>query len=64
LREQLGTAGEEILATTDLATVGDLAALLRGRGGAWSEHLAEDETILVAINQEMARPETLIEDGD
>jgi len=64
LREQLGTAGEALLATAELATVGDLAALLRRRGGVWSEVLAEGETILAAVNQEMARPETPIEDGD
>jgi len=64
LREQLGTAGEVLPATAELATVGDLAALLRKRGGAWSEVLAEDETILAAVNQELAHPETLIRDGD
>jgi len=64
LREQLGTASEEFAAADELPTVGDLAASLRGRGGIWSELLAEDETILVAVNQEMARPDTLIKDGD
>jgi len=64
LREQLGTAGEEFPATAELVTVGDLTASLRGRGGIWSELLAEDESILVAVNQEMARPETSIKDGD
>jgi len=64
LREQLGTAGEELLSAAESATVGDLAALLRRRGGAWSELLAEGETILAAVNQEMARPETPVRDGD
>jgi len=64
LREQLATAGEELPAAAGLATVGDLAALLRGRGGIWSDLLAEGETILAAVNQEMARPETPIKDGD
>jgi len=64
LREQLGAASEALPATAELATVGDLAAFLRGRGSAWSEVLAEDETILAAVNQEIARPETPIKDGD
>jgi len=64
LREQLGTTGEELPAAAKLATVGDLTAILRGRGGIWSDLLAEDETSLVAVNQEMARPETPIKDGD
>jgi len=64
LREQLGAAGEEIPLAAGPATVGDIMALLRRRGGAWSEVLAEDGPILAAVNQEMARPETPVEDGD
>ncbi len=64
LREQLGTAGEEIPSPAEPTTVADLAALLHRRGGVWSEVLAEGETILAAVNQEMARPETPVEDGD
>jgi molybdopterin synthase sulfur carrier subunit len=64
LREQLGTAGEEIPPDAGLATVADLSALLRRRGGAWSDILGEGMTIMAAVNQEMARPETAIKDGD
>jgi molybdopterin synthase sulfur carrier subunit len=65
LREQLGTAGEEIPFTAGLTTVGNLAALLRQRGGAWSDVLGEEgETIMAAVNRAMARPETPINDGD
>lgn len=64
LREQLGTAGEEIPPEPDLATVGDIAALLRDRGGVWRDALDERGAILVAVNQEMARPETAVADGD
>ena len=62
LREQLGTAGEDLPAT--VATLGDLAAALRGRGGAWAEAFAPDQTVMVAVNQELARPETPVADGD
>ena len=64
LREQLGTAGEDIPFAEDLATVGDVAARLKRRGGAWSELLAEDEKIMAAVNQEMAHSDTLVKDGD
>lgn len=63
LRERLGSTGEEI----DLpgpATVGDIAALLRTRGAPWSDALGEEQTVMAALNQEMARPETLVRDGD
>lgn len=64
LREQLDAAGEEIPPNSELATVADLTALLRGRGDAWSDVLGEETTIMAAVNQEMARPETTIKDGD
>ena len=64
LREQLGAAAEEIPSDAGLATVADLTALLRRRGGVWAEILGESETIMTAVNQEMARPETAVEDGD
>lgn len=64
LREQLGTAGEKIPPGAGTETVADIAALLRRRGGAWSEVLGKGETIMAAVNQEMARPETRIKDGD
>jgi molybdopterin synthase sulfur carrier subunit len=64
LREQLGTAGEEIPPDAGLTTVADLSALLRRRGGPWSDILGESETIMTAVNQEMARPETGVKDGD
>lgn len=64
LREQLGTAGEEISSDGGPTTVGELAALLRQRGGNWSNVPGEGETVMAAVNQEMARPETSIGDGD
>jgi sulfur-carrier protein len=61
LREQVGTPGEEV-DPAGIATVGDLAARLAGRGGPWSEAL--DGRVKVAVNQEMARPDTPVRDGD
>lgn len=64
LREQLGTAGEALPPAPESATVGDILAWLRRRGGVWSKVLAEGETVLAAVNQDMARPETPVRDGD
>ena len=64
LREQVGSAGEEIEAASDLATVADIAARLRQRGSPWSDILRQDQTVMAAVNQEMARPETPVKDGD
>lgn len=64
LREQLGTAGEELPSGPDSATVADLAAVLRGRGGTWADAFAPGQSVLAAVNQELARGETLVADGD
>ena len=64
LREQLGTAWEELPGRPDAATVADLAAALRRRGGPWAEAFAADQSMLASVNQELARGETAVADGD
>jgi molybdopterin synthase sulfur carrier subunit len=64
LRERLGCAGERIELPATVHNPAELLVHLRGRGGAWAEALGEGETVLCAVNQEMARPETPIRDGD
>lgn len=63
LRERVGRAGEE-LPLDGISCVGDLLDRLRARGGAWAESLDAGQRVLVAVNQEMARPETPIAGGD
>ncbi len=64
LRERLGCDRERL----DLPEgVDDLAALidfLRQRGGDWAEVLGGEQPVLMAINQEMAKPDDAIADGD
>jgi molybdopterin synthase sulfur carrier subunit len=64
LRERLGCAREQIELPIAVTTAAELIAHLRARGGAWREALGEGETVLIAVNQEMARPEAPIQDGD
>jgi molybdopterin synthase sulfur carrier subunit len=64
LREQLGTAGEELPSEPHLATVTDLANTLRRRGGTWADAFAPDQPVLAAVNQEVARGDTALTDGD
>ncbi len=62
-REELGTAEERI----DSGRVDTLDALLlelRGRGGAWSRLFAEDQRVMMAVNQEVADRSTRLADGD
>lgn len=63
LRERLACAVEE-LPPMCLTDVNKLVAMLRIRGGVWDEVFAQDQTIMVAVNQELAGFETEIKDGD
>jgi molybdopterin synthase sulfur carrier subunit len=64
LRERLGTDAETLELSDDAATVAHIAAALRSRGVPWNEVLSESQTILVAVNQEMATLENPVRDGD
>ncbi len=64
LREQLGTAGEQLDLPPDVSTVADLIAFLAGRGGIWADALTGGETLMTAVNHEMARADSSIRDGD
>jgi molybdopterin synthase sulfur carrier subunit len=62
LREQLGTAGEDLDASA--TTVAGLRSMLMARGGAWQSALAQGKALRVAVNQEMAQPTTPVKPGD
>jgi sulfur-carrier protein len=64
LREQLGTAGEEVELPEDVGTLGALRAHLASRGGAWQTALAEGRLVRMALNQDMAKPGAALRGGD
>lgn len=64
LRESLGLAQEQLGVSDDIGSIADLLAHLRRRGEPWSTTLGENESVLTAVNQEIARPDTRIKDGD
>jgi len=65
LRERLGVAGEEIdVSLLDASSVAGVLTLLCARGGLWLEVLGDDRSVLMALNQEMARPQSAVSDGD
>ncbi len=63
LRERLGQSGEA-LPVEDSHTVADLIARLRQRGGVWAETMDAEQTLMMAVNQVMAGPQTRVSDGD
>lgn len=64
LREALGTGSETLELPPGIRTVAALTEWLRARGGDWQVQLAPDKPVRVAVNQEMATPETAVADGD
>lgn len=64
LRERLDSPGERLPLPPEVETVAELIAHLRARGGIWSEAMSDGERLMMAVNQELARPETRLEDGD
>ncbi|AOZ51082.1 molybdopterin converting factor subunit 1 [Chromobacterium vaccinii] len=62
LRETLGVESEQL--DSEAANVAELLAELRQRGQVWALELAADKVFRVAVNQEMARPDTPLADGD
>jgi len=64
LREQLGTAAEEVELPSGVSTVAGLRSHLMQRGGAWQSVFADRKLVRVAVNQDMAQPVSPIKAGD
>ncbi len=64
LREQLGTAAEDIELPAGVASVSALRAYLGARGGAYAKAFSDKSAVRIAVNQEMAAPARAIKAGD
>jgi molybdopterin synthase sulfur carrier subunit len=62
-REELGIASEQI-ELDGLSSIGYLLDRLRQRGDAWGRLFAEDQRVMMALNQELADRETPLKAGD
>lgn len=62
-REELGVASEQI-ELDGLTTMGELLACLRRRGEAWGRLFAEDQRVMMAVNQALADRNTPLKEGD
>jgi molybdopterin synthase sulfur carrier subunit len=63
LREVFGM-GQENLELPSPATLADLLEALRARGGVWVEELAAGRAFRLAVNQDIAGPEAILNEGD
>lgn len=64
IRESLGRAHEQVEPDDGVTTVATLVdKLIAERGEQWSRVL-RDGRVLMAVNQQVARPDTAVRDGD
>ena len=64
LREDLGCAEETIALPPGVETVAGLRAHLMARGSIWQQALAPGGALGVAVNLDMARPDTPVKQDD
>jgi molybdopterin synthase sulfur carrier subunit len=64
LREQVGRDRESMPLPPGVVTLGDLTAHLCTRGNAWADVFGGGQRVMMAVNQEVARRETVLRDGD
>ncbi|HJW41795.1 MAG TPA: molybdopterin converting factor subunit 1 [Rhizomicrobium sp.] len=64
LRQKVGRTEETIEHTPALRTVGDLAAMLRARGGGYGEAFADMRRLRAAVNQIHVGLDSVLAAGD
>jgi len=64
LREELGSASEQLDLPGGVDHVEGLMEWLRQRGGVWREQFGGGRPVLAAVNQELAAADTAVCDGD
>jgi len=64
VREQLGRSSEQIAMLPEPLTVATLVARLGELHGSVTDDVLRRQRILVAVNQVVAGPDTLVRDGD
>ncbi|MEJ7808206.1 MAG: molybdopterin converting factor subunit 1 [Telluria sp.] len=63
VREQLGTSQENLTVPEGVATVADVRALLVQRGGVWTNALAGEKSLRMALNHVMCSPDAALAEG-
>ncbi|MEI9996650.1 MAG: molybdopterin converting factor subunit 1 [Rhizomicrobium sp.] len=64
VRQKVGRSEETVEHTPALRTVGDLAAMLQGRGGGYAEAFADIARLRAAVNQVHAGLDAILAPGD
>lgn len=64
LKESLGVSAEEFELPYENFTVAELMTLLAARGEAWRGEFGKGSSLRAAINYDVAREDSILEDGD
>ncbi len=64
LKDRLHLDMEQLDLPSDILDIRGLMVYLRQRGGIWAQVFAEDQPVLCALNQEMARLDTPLSDDE
>ena len=64
LRERLGTGSEDVELPDGVTDLEGLTGFLARREGVWKEVFHSGQPLMMACNQEAAKPETPVADGD
>lgn len=64
LRDAFGASSERVVLPRDVTTTAELRAWLVARGGAFAAELAPGRTIRIAVNHDIAQPDTPVRPGD
>jgi molybdopterin synthase sulfur carrier subunit len=64
LRDAFGASTERVRLPAGIATAGDLRSWLAARGGVWATELAPGRAVRIAVNHDMAQPDTAVRPGD
>jgi molybdopterin synthase sulfur carrier subunit len=64
LRETFGRERERVELPGNVTDVAGLTTWLRSRGEPWARELAPGRPVRIAVNQDMAAPDTPVGDGD
>jgi molybdopterin synthase sulfur carrier subunit len=64
LRDAFGAAGEHVPLPAEVTNAAQLRVWLAARGGAWATELAPGRAVRIAVNHDIARPDTPVRPGD
>jgi len=64
LKEALGQSDEEVDLDEGITDINSLREWICARGEPWQSILGQQQRLMASVNQQLARPDTPVSDGD